>query len=255
MADRVHLSDDCWEKLQPHVELLARFGRKTDLRGFIEAVFWLLRTGCPWRDLHGCFGRWSKIYRRFRRWAVAGRWEALHHRLCESLPEIAVLLLDSTAVRAHIHAAGAAGGQQHQALGRSRGGFGTKIHASVSEGGRLLSVAFTGAECSDVTQAETLLASAGVSCLAVIGDKGYDSDRLVQAIEQRGARAVIPSRKGRCCPRTLDCGLYRLRNVIERFFGRLKQFRRIATRYDKTVGSFAGFLFVAVSVMMQGGWC
>ena len=88
----------------------------------------------------------------------------------------------------------------------------------------------------------------------MIGDKGYDSDRFVQAIEQSGARAVIPSRKGRRFPRPLDCGLYRLRNVIERFFGRLKQFRRIATRYDKTAGSFAGFLFLAVSLMTQGGW-
>lgn len=255
MADRIHLSDACWETLRPHVEVFGRFGRKTDLRGFIEAVFWVLRTGCPWRDLQSCFGQWSKTYRRFRRWAVAGRWKALHERLCESLPEIAVLMVDSTAVRAHGHAAGAAGGQQHQALGRSRGGFGTKIHASVSEGGRLLSVILTGAERGDVTQAEPLLSSAGVNCLAVIGDKGYDSDRFVQAIEQRGARAVIPSRKGRRCPRALDSGLYRLRNVIERFFGRLKQFRRIATRYDKTAGSFAGFVFVAVSVMTQGGWC
>jgi transposase len=238
-----------------HVEVLGRFGRKTDLRGFIEAVVWVLRTGCPWRDLQSCFGRWSKVYRRFRRWAVAGRWKVLHQRLCESLPEISVLWIDSTAVRAHGHAAGAAGGQHHQALGRSRGGFGIKIHASVCEGGRLLSVTLTGAECGDVTQAQTLLSSAGVSGIAVIGDKAYDSDRFVRAIEQRGARAVIPSRKGRRCPRTLDCGLYRLRNVIERFVGRLKQFRRIATRYDKTAGSFAGFLFVAVSVMTQGGWC
>jgi len=254
MTDRIHLSDHCWETLQPHVEVLGRFGRKTDLRGFIEAVVWILRTGCPWRDLHSRFGRWSKIYRRFRRWAVAGRWQALHQRLCASLPDIAVLLIDSTAVRAHGHAAGAAGGQQHQALGRSRGGFGTKIHASVSEGGRLLSVSFTGAECSDVTQAETLLCSVVISGKAVIGDKGYDSDRFVEAIKQRGGRGVIPSRKGRRRPRTLDCDLYRLRNVIERFFGRLKQFRRIATRYDKTAGSFAGFVFVAVSVITQGGW-
>lgn len=255
MADRIHLSDACWQQLQPHVEELGRMGRKTDLRGFIEAVFWILRTGCPWRDLHSCFGRWSKIFRRFRRWAVSGHWAVLHERLCETLPDVALLLIDSTAVRAHGHAAGAIGGQHHQALGRSRGGFGTKIHAAVSEGGRLLSVSFTGAERSDIGQAETLLSAVRVRHSAVVGDKGYDSDQFVQAIEATGSVAVIPSRRGRLHPRPLDESLYRFRNVVERFFGRIKQLRRIATRYDKTADSFAGFFFVAVTVATTAGWC
>jgi transposase len=178
----------------------------------------------------------------------------LHEALCALAPEVACLLIDSTAVRAHGHAAGAAGGQQHQALGRSRGGFGTKIHAAASTGGRLLAVRFTGAECSDIGQAEALLVAAGVGSIAGVGDKAYDSDRLVSALVAAGRLVAIPSKRNRRQPRLLDHMLYRQRNVIERFFGRLKQYRRVATRDDKTVASFAGFVFVAVVVMMQAGW-
>jgi hypothetical protein len=91
--------------------------------------------------------------------------------LTETLPDVALLLMDSTAVCAHAHAAGAQGGQQEQALGRSRGGLGTKVHAAVSEGGRLLSVLFTGAERSDIEQADTLLGAVTTGYGAVVADK------------------------------------------------------------------------------------
>jgi transposase len=174
--------------------------------------------------------------------------------LTDTLPDVALLLVDSTAVRAHGHAAGARGGTESQALGRSRGGFGTKVHAAVSEGGRLLSVAFTGAQRSDLEQAESLLSAVTVGYGTVVADKAYDCDRFVQSVSARGCAVAIASRKGRRRPRWLDRPLYRERNVIERFFGRVKQFRRIATRYDKTTASFESFFFVAAAIMLQTGW-
>lgn len=254
MDDRKHLSNECWEAFVPYVRALSRYGRKTDLRRFVEAVVWVLRTGCPWRDLHESFGPWATVYRRFRRWALAGRWRRLHEALTARLPEIASLLIDSTCVRAHGHAAGAAGGQKHQALGRSRGGFGTKIHAAVSEGGRLLSLRLTGAQRSDIQQAEPLLEAAAAENKSVICDKAYDSDRFLAAIARRGCVAVIPSRRNRRHPRELDVSSYRGRNVVERFFGRIKQYRRVSTRYDKTVASYASFLFVGVAMLHFSGW-
>jgi transposase len=108
-----------------------------DDKSFFEAVLWILRTGAPWRDLPEAFGKWSRSYRRFRRWALAGRWETLRHSLRR--PESKLVLIDSTIIKAHPHAAGAlrrTGGQSAQALGRSRGGLTTKLHAAVVAGTR-----------------------------------------------------------------------------------------------------------------------
>ena len=79
----------------------------------------------------------------------------------------------------------------------------------------------------------------------IVADKGYDSDAFVAAITAQGSQAVIPPRSNRLRPRSLDRHLYKDRNLIERFFCRIKQFRRIATRYDKLATSFLAFIHIA----------
>jgi len=108
MSHRDILSDEQWERLAPLVERLRRRGpRSANDRIFVEAVIWVVRTGAPWRDLPRSFGKWSSVYRRFRRWAVAGRWDALLRLLAPSGEGHRLLLIDSTIVKAHPHAAGA----------------------------------------------------------------------------------------------------------------------------------------------------
>lgn len=80
---------------------------------------------------------------------------------------------------------------------------------------------------------------------SIVADKGYDSDAFVEAITAQGAQAVIPPRSNRLNPRTFDRHLYKDRNLVERFFNRIKQFRRIATRYDKLAPSFLAFIHLA----------
>jgi len=123
-----------------------------------------------------------------------------------------------------------------QALGRSRGGLSTKIHAAVDALGNPLRFRLTAGPVADITQADALIE--GVEAQAVIGDKGYDAVALVARIEASGAQAVIPPRKNRIQQRSYDHDLYKDRNLIERFFNRLKQFRRIATRYEKLALNF-----------------
>jgi len=88
-----------------------------------------------------------------------------------------------------------AGGQPEQALGRSRGGFGTKIHGAVSGLGLPAKLILTAGQAADVTQTQTLIEGAPIE--VVIADKGYDSRAVVEAVEDRGAEAVIPSLKNR----------------------------------------------------------
>jgi putative transposase len=87
---------------------------------------------------------------------------------------------------------------------------------------------------------------------AVIADKGYDADHLRNAISDRGAEAVIPPRSNLKAPRTYDKVLYRERNLAARFFNKLKQFRRVATRYDKLLPNYRGFVqLAAIAVLLR----
>jgi transposase len=78
-----------------------------------------------------------------------------------------------------------------------------------------------------------------------IGDKGYDADAVIAAAEAKGMKAVIPSKSNRKNPRKIDRHVYKERHLVENFFCRLKQFRRVATRYEKTARNFLGFILVA----------
>ncbi len=106
----------------------------------------------------------------------------------------------------------------------------------------------TAAQESDIAQAEALLADHTPEM--VIADKGYDKKALVDEIESRGAEAIIPTQKNRKEQREVDPHRYRERNVCERFWNKAKQFRRVATRYEKKAANFLAFAWVAAVMVM-----
>jgi len=127
------------------------------------------------------------------------------------------------------------------------GGFSTKIHILVDALGNPVEFILTGGQQADVTQAEALMQAHQAD--AVIADKAYDSDAVVDAAKRQGAEAVIPSKKNRKVPREYDEHLYKDRKKVEWFINLLKQYRRVATRYEKTARNFLGFVHVA-SIMI-----
>ena len=131
-------------------------------------------------------------------------------------------------------------GQQEQALGRSRGGFGTKIHTLADALGDPVRFILSGGEQSDYRQALPLLR--GKTAQAVLADKGYDADYIVAEIKGMNAEPVIPPKNTRKTFREYDSFLYKERNVIERTFGKMKHYRSIATRYSKTALSYLAFV-------------
>jgi transposase len=137
------------------------------------------------------------------------------------------------------------GTQDQEALGRSRGGFTTKIHARCDGQGRPLGFTLTPGQTHDAKGFMTLLRMVGDKIDALLGDKGYDSDDIVAAIEALHIEAVIPSKSNRKEPRQLNRETYKRRNHIERMFNKLKNWRRVATRYDKTASSFLAFVSIA----------
>ena len=107
----------------------------------------------------------------------------------------------------------------------------------------------TGGEAADVNQAISLLE--GFEVEAVIADKGYDADYVVDTIESGGAKAVIPPKSNRKQLRTYDKHLYKERNLVERFFNKLKHFRRIATRYEKTARNYLAMVTFAATIILM----
>jgi transposase len=130
-----------------------------------------------------------------------------------------------------------------QAIGRSRGGLSTKIHALVDALGNPARYLLTAGQVHDVTQAEPLLD--GIPAQQVVADKAYDSKQLIDFIHSQTAKANIPARAGSTYPRDFDAHDYKARNLVERFFNRIKQFRRIATRYEKLDVRYAAMLTIA----------
>jgi transposase len=112
----------------------------------------------------------------------------------------------------------------------------TKIHAIVDALGNPLAISLTPGQVHDVTQAIALAEQ--VEPEAMLADKGYDSDDFIRHLEVRQIRPVIPPKANRKNPRDCDFALYRERNLVERFFNIIKQFRAIATRYEKTARNF-----------------
>lgn len=106
----------------------------------------------------------------------------------------------------------------------------------------------TPGQASDIGQAAELLADYEPE--VVIGDKGYDGDRFVETIEERDAEAVIPPKKNRLEPRDYDRHTYKERNLVERFWSKAKQFRRVATRYEKKAANFLAFVHVATIMVL-----
>ena len=138
-------------------------------------------------------------------------------------------------------------GIHSNALGRSRGGFSTKIHAVVDTHGRPLHIEITPGQQHESTLAEQLLEHAEGK--AVIADTGYDSDAIRRAVRQRGMKAVIcanPTRKRK--PR-LDRKAYAKRYRVEVFFHNLKRFRALAMRFEKTATSYLGALHLACAAI------
>ena len=132
---------------------------------------------------------------------------------------------------------------QEQGLGRSKGGFSSKLHAACDALGNPVRFFVTAGQRSDYIKALDLIQ--GREMDALIADKGYDADYMVQAAKDIEAEAVIPSRARRKTAREHDKELYKERNLIERMFNKLKHFRRVATRYDKLDISYLGFVFLA----------
>jgi len=158
-------------------------------------------------------------------------------------------MIVATIVRAHACAAGY-GEQKSEGLGRSSGGFSRKIHAKVDALGNPLQFIITSGQTSDVTQAKSLLQDLVNS--HVIADKAYGSREVREHIKSLNSIDVIPSKTNSLSPIDYDKHIYKERHVIECFFSKIKYYRRVFSRFDKSARNYTAFLpFVGLLVWLR----
>ena len=239
---RYELTDNEWSAIKPMLPNKPRGVPRVNDRRVLNGIFWVLRSGAPWRDLPVDFGPYTTCYNRFVRWRRAGVWAKLMSALAGA-HDAAVQMIDTSIVRVHQHGA-CITRNRRQLMGRSRGGLTSKIHALVDTNGLPVRLALTAGEAHDNRLAGKLL-SRLKSGTMLLADRGYDAD-WIRALVLRARRlGEYPPKRNRTEALCFSPYLYRARNLVERFFNKIKHCRRVATRYDKLAANYLAFVQLA----------
>ena len=239
---RYELSDYEWTAIKPMLPNKPRGVPRVNDRRVLNGIFWVLRSGAPWRDLPENYGPPTTCYNRFVRWRRAGVWDQIMEALATAHDKT-VQMIDTSIVRVHQHGACIAGNRE-QHMGRSRGGLTSKVHAVVDANGLPVRLGLSPGEAHDNRLCVVLLAGLLPKTM-VLADRGYDADWIRVLVNEQGAWANIPPKRNRRNPICFSPYLYRSRNLVERFFNKIKQCRRIATRYDKIAANYLAFIKLA----------
>ena len=219
----------------------------------LNAILYVTEQGCKWRGLPKRFGRWHTIYTRMNRWAKNGVLDRVFEQLQnEQIVRIKIeaLSLDSTSVKVHPDGHRGAKKNGPQAIGKSRGGWNTKIHMVAADARTAITFSLSPGHDHDAPHGRALLEELGPmpEGLSLLMDRAYEGDETRQLVLDLGMIPVVPPKSNRLHPWDYDRAIYKKRNEIERLFRRLKGFRRIFSRFEKLDVLFLAFLCFALIV-------
>ena len=221
----------------------------------LNAILYVAEHGCKWRGLPERFGNWHTIYTRMNRWSKNGVLDRVfeHLQRSEQIVRIKVeaMGLDSTSVKVHPDGTGALEKNGPQSIGKSRGGWTTKIHRVAADARTAVAFTLSPGQAHDAPVGRDLLTAMEKPAdrPALVMDRAYEDDETRQLVLDLGFVPVVPPKSNRLNPWEYDREMYRRRNEVERLFRRLKGFRRIFSRFEKLDVIFLGFLvFVSLIV-------
>ncbi|WKZ11572.1 MAG: IS5 family transposase [Gammaproteobacteria bacterium] len=219
----------------------------------VNAILYIAENGCKWRALPKRFGNWHTIYTRMNRWAKAGvldrLFEELQHQQLIRV-KIEAVSLDSTIVKVHPDGTGAPKKNGPQAIGRSRGGWTTKIHMVAADARTALTFSLSPGQAGDAPAGRELLRTLPdlpARCRLIM-DRAYEGNETRQLALDLDFIPVVPPHPLRSRPWQYSKAWYRRRNEIERLFRRLKGFRRVFSRFNKLDVMFAAFICFALVI-------
>lgn len=247
MADFFWFSDEQWVRIEPLLPTGLRGARRVDDRRVLSGIVHALQSGGRWGDCPPVYGPKKTLYNRFVRWAepVCGktssaRW--LEPKVSPTACSSTTLASSSTALQV------AQKGGLANGIGQTRGGRNSKLHAICDVRGRPCVLMITPGNVHDMKVAKACIAAMPPSA-ELVGDKGYDSNDLRARLATRGTTAVIPSKRNRKVQLDCDHAIYKQRNVVEHMFCRFKDWRRVATRFDRNIKTFIATIAFAATVI------
>ena len=277
---RYELSDQQWTRvasLFPQHSHPGKAGRPPcDHRPIVNAILWVLHTGAPWRDLPERYGPWQTIFYRFNGWRQDGTWSRIASALLDELDakgriDHDLWCSDGSVIRASHAAAGAGkktassrrlGGRpatqmqepSDHALGRSRGGFGTKVHLVCDSHGFIVAVHITAGQAHESKAFEATMVRPLLHRHAgqrrwpnkLAADKGYSYPGIRRWCRRRDIQGVMPTRSNQPRDERFDKVTYRRRNIVERAVGWYKEYRSLGTRYEKLAVNYVALWLVAI---------
>ncbi|WP_241503296.1 IS5 family transposase [Komagataeibacter melaceti] len=222
---------------------------RVDDRRVLSGIIFVNRNGLRWRDACREYGPHKTLYNRWKRWSAMGIFIRIMEGLTTGRAEPQTIMIDATYLKAHRTASSLRKkGAPGRLIGRTKGGMNTKLHAVTDRNGRPLDFFMTAGQTSDYTGAAALLDGLPPAEW-MRADRGYDADWFRDALEEKGIKPCIPGRKSRGKPIKYDRRKYKRRSRIEIMFGRLKDWRRVATRYDRCPTVFFSAICLAATVM------
>ncbi|WP_110812051.1 IS5 family transposase [Tritonibacter mobilis] len=249
MSDLYWLNDTQMAKLEPFFP--KSHGKpRVDDRRVLSGIIFINRNGLRWRDAPAEYGPHKTLYSRWKRWSEKGIFARMLLELADQGGGTDTLMIDATHLKTHRTASslGLKKGGGGRLIGRTKGGMNSKLHAVTDAAGRPLRMFLTAGQRNDYIGARALLDGLPPA-EHMLADRGYDADWYREALEDKGITPCIPSRKNRKVPIPHDEARYRKRHKIENSFARLKDWRRVATRYDRCPKVFLSACALAAVVM------
>ncbi|WHP67038.1 IS5 family transposase [Phaeobacter inhibens] len=249
MSNLFWLTDEQMVRLRPYFP--KSHGKpRVDDRRVLSGIIFINRNGLRWSDAPREYGPPKTLYNRWKRWSDKGVFARIMEGLASEHSDFKAIMIDATYLKAHRTASSLGGekGGRGRLIGRTKGGMNTKLHAVTDASGRPIRFFMTAGQVSDYTGARVLLRSLPAADW-MIADRGYDADWFRDALKDKGIRPCIPGRKSRDKPVPYDKRKYKRRNRIEIMVGRLKDWRRVATRYDRCPKVFLSAIALAAAVI------
>ncbi|MFT8980236.1 IS5 family transposase, partial [Gluconobacter oxydans] len=238
MRDVFLLSESQMDRIRPF-SALAYGGPRVDDRRVLSGIVYVICNGLQWKDAPKAYGPHKTVYNRFIRWSRLSVFDRIFVAVTEEAGRSKCLMIDAKHLKAHRTVASLfEKGFFPRHIGRTKDGLNSILHAVCDGQGRAVCLHLTAGQVSDFKGADVLLTDLPKGTEEVIGDRGYDSNRIKRYLVEQNITACIPPRKNRKSKLSYNWHLYKKCHLIENVFAKLKDWRRVATRYGRCAHTF-----------------
>lgn len=220
--------------------------KRLDDRVFLSCCIWIIHTGFYWSQLPNIYGKYDSIRKKFSRWSKAGIFRKIFSSFSIKCGKRNITMIDSTFSKAHRTACSLKSDGKPREIGKSKGGFTTKIHMLANIEEKPLDFELTGGQVNDSKEGSKIIASNLFRMKGLLADKAYDTNQIREMLASKNIVACIPPKSNRKIKIPYDKELYKKRGKIENMFGKLKDWLGIALRRCRCAHIFDSYVCLAL---------